>query len=75
VFEKTKNPWTVMLHMGHKKLDTTQHYLSAMSNQKHECEWTCKIACNPTERMKLIEEGYTLVEKDGNDWYFKIPKI
>jgi integrase len=73
-YQKTKSPWEVMLHMGHKKLDTTQHYLLAMSQQSTETEWTGKIASNKEERLKLIEEGYTLVEKDGADWYFKIPK-
>ncbi len=74
VYQKTKNPWLVMLHMGHKRLDTTQHYLRAMTQQLADVEWTCKIANTQEQRIKLIEEGYTLVEKDGADWYFKIPK-
>lgn len=75
VYQKTKNPWKVMLHMGHKKLDTTQYYLSFMTTQMTDIDWTCKIASTPAQRIKLIEEGYTLVEKDGADWYFKIPRI
>jgi integrase len=74
VYQKTKSPWIVMLHMGHKKLDTTQHYLQAMVMQAVEIEWSCKIASTSEQRIKLIEEGYTLVDKDGADWYFKIPK-
>jgi hypothetical protein len=38
VYERTQDPWRVMLHMGHKKLDTTQHYLSALMAQTNSDE-------------------------------------
>jgi hypothetical protein len=59
VYERTLDPWRVMLHMGHKKLDTTQHYLSAMMPQTNgEAEYTCKTAANVKEATDLIEAGF-----------------
>jgi integrase len=71
LWQKFPDPWRIMLHMGHKKLDTTQHYLSAMTAQNTEIEWICKTATTPQERIQLIEQGFTLVEKDENVSYYR----
>jgi integrase len=80
IWQKTKDPWTVMLHMGHKKLDTTQHYLSAMTAQQAtEQEYISKAVQLGTpntikEIMELIEAGFKKeTEADGYQ-IFKKPK-
>jgi integrase len=80
VWQKTHDPWTVMLHMGHKKLDTTQHYLSAMTAQQAtEQEYISKAVQLGTpntikEIMELIEAGFKKeTEADGYQ-IFKKPK-
>ncbi len=65
LYYATQDPWRVMLHLGHKKLDTTQHYISGMIPQG-ETEYTCKTAKTPEEAIALIEAGFQYVtEMDG----------
>jgi integrase len=78
MWHKTKDPWTVMLHMGHKKLDTTQHYLRAMTMQPcYEQEYISKAVQLGTpntikEIMELIEAGFRKeTEADGYQIYRK----
>jgi integrase len=59
----TSDPWRVMLHLGHKKLETTQHYISGMKPMNDDQEWTCKTAANAKEASELIEQGFTFVER------------
>jgi integrase len=80
VWQKTHDPWAVMLHMGHKKLDTTQHYLSAMTAQQAtEQEYISKAVQLGTpntikEIMELIEAGFKKeTEADGYQ-IFRKPK-
>jgi integrase len=62
----TLDPWRVMLHLGHKKLDTTQHYISGMKLQNGEEEYTCKTAKTIEEATALIEAGFQYVtEMEG----------
>jgi hypothetical protein len=62
----TLDPWRVMLHLGHKKLDTTQHYISGMKLQNGDEEYTCKTAKTIEEVTTLIEEGFQYItEMDG----------
>jgi integrase len=60
LYYSTQDPWRVMLHLGHKKLDTTQHYISGMIPQG-EAEYTCKTAKTPEEAIALIESGFQYV--------------
>jgi integrase len=80
IFQKCKDPWTTMLHMGHKKLDTTQQYLRAMTQQPiFEQEYISKAVQLGTpntikEIMELIETGFKKeTEADGYQ-IFKKPK-
>ncbi len=80
MWQKYKDPWIVMLHMGHKQLSTTQHYLSRMTVQlaKQE-EYTVHAIKmgeqNTIEKIcQLIEQGYKKeTEVDGYQ-IFKKPK-
>jgi integrase len=81
MWQKTHDPWTVMLHMGHKRLDTTQHYLRAMTAQMatQEPEYITKAVQlgTPTtleEIMELVEAGFRKeTEADGYQ-IFRKPK-
>jgi integrase len=50
------NPYTVMILMGHTKLETTQRYMHMMN--LNEDEWDCAGATTAKEAMKLIENGF-----------------
>ena len=72
LYQKFPDPWRIMLHMGHKRLDTTQHYLSVMTIQNTETEWICKTATTTQERIQLIEQGFTHIQtEDGISFYKK----
>jgi integrase len=53
------NPYTVMVLMGHKKLQTTQRYMHLLN--LNDDEWTCSGATTAKEAMKLIEAGFQYV--------------
>jgi integrase len=53
------NPYTVMVLMGHKKLETTQKYMHLLN--LNDDEWTCTGATTAKEAMKLIEAGFQYV--------------
>ena len=42
-------------------------------NQQSD-QFITQIASNKKERIDLMNEGWNLVEKDGDDWYFRKPK-
>ncbi len=80
VWQKCRDPWIVMTHMGHKKLETTQHYLRAMTVQQlTETEYISKAVQlgTPTtikEIMELIDAGFRKeTEADGYQ-IFRKPK-
>lgn len=53
------NPYTVMMLMGHKKLETTQKYMHLIN--LNDDEGTCAGATTAKEAMKLIEAGFQYV--------------
>ena len=65
LYYRLPDPINVMRHLRHKKLETTMHYIRGITI-RGEAEWVCKVAKTTEERVKLIEEGFTLVEKDGD---------
>ena len=72
LYYATQDPWRVMLHLGlgHKKLDTTQHYISGMIPQGEE-EYTCKTATNLKEATTLIEAGFQYITEMDNIKIFR----
>jgi len=52
----TNNPYTVMVLMGHKKIETTQKYMHLMNFD--ESEWVCSGATTAKEATQLIEAGF-----------------
>jgi integrase len=52
----TNNPYTVMVLMGHKKIETTQKYMHLMNLD--EAEWICSGATTAKEATQLIEAGF-----------------
>jgi len=53
------NPYTVMVLMGHRKLETTQRYMHLLN--LNDDEWTCTGATTTKEATKLIEAGFQYV--------------
>ncbi len=53
------NPYTVMVLMGHTKLETTQRYMHLMNF--NDDEWTCVGATTAKDATKLIESGFQYV--------------
>lgn len=53
------NPYTVMVLMGHTKLETTQRYMHLLN--LNDDEWTCTGATTAKEAMKLVEVGFQYV--------------
>jgi hypothetical protein len=53
------NPYTVMVLMEHKKLETTQKYMHLLN--LNDDEWTCTGATTAQEAIKLIEAGFQYV--------------
>jgi integrase len=60
----TKDPYFVMVQMGHKKLETTQKYMHLMN--LNDDEWTCKTASTVEQVTQLVEAGFQYVtDMDG----------
>jgi hypothetical protein len=71
LYYKIRDPWLVMQHMRHKRLDTTQDYLRGMKISGEE-EYTTKTAKTVEEIQQLIESGFTKHDEiDGIHIYRK----
>ena len=73
-YHKTKDILHVMYVLGHKSLLTTQRYVGLYKqvyNSIQTNRFITKIASTKKERCELINDGWILVSKDGDDWYFK----
>ena len=65
------DPIGVMRHLRHKRMETTMHYLRAITLDG-DIQYDCKTAKTPEEITKLIELGYTLADTiDGIHFYRK----
>jgi len=71
LYNKTKDPIRVMRYLGHKKLETTMHYLRGIHLDAEE-EYTCRTASNVKEATELIEAGFEYIQEiDGLRLYRK----
>jgi hypothetical protein len=59
------DPIGVMRHLRHKRMETTMHYLRAITLDG-DIQYDCKTAKTPEEITKLIELGYTLADTVGD---------
>jgi len=65
------DPIGVMRHLRHKRMETTMHYLRAITLDG-DVQYDCKTAKTPEEIQKLIELGYTKADEiDGIHFYKK----
>jgi integrase len=53
------NPYTVMVLMGHTKLETTQRYMHLLNF--NDDEWICAGATTAKQAIRLIETGFQYV--------------
>jgi integrase len=66
LYHRTKDPIRVMRHLGHKKLETTMHYLRGIHLDAEE-EYTCRTATNAKEATELMEVGFEYVATTPQD--------
>jgi len=65
------DPIGVMRHLRHKRMETTMHYLRALTLDG-DAEFDCKTATNAQEIAALIEKGYVKADEiDGIHFYKK----
>jgi integrase len=77
-YHKTRDLIHVMVILGHRKIETTYKYLRLyhqIYKPQQPDQFITKIASTKKERIELLSDGWILVEKDRDDWYFKKPKI
>ena len=76
-YHKTRDILHVMGVLGHRCLATTHRYVR-LYNQIYKPQvldkYVTKIAATKEERCDLINDGWDLVDKDGEDWYFRKPE-
>ena len=67
---RTRDIYHVKRVLGHKNIKNTEIYINIVGFDDNE-NYICKTATTKDERINLIEAGFTLVEKDGDEWYFR----
>jgi integrase len=75
-YHKTRDILHVMAILGHRSINTTYRYVrlcTQIYKPKQKIKYVTKIASNKEERIELINDNWELVEKDGEDWYFRQP--
>ena len=76
-YHKTRDILHVKTVLGHKSINTTMRYVelySQLYSGNRPDQFITKIAATKDERIELMNDGWDLVEKDGEDWYFRKPK-
>jgi len=56
---------------------TTQRYVELycqIYDTNKPDQFITKIAATKEERITLINDGWTFIKNDGDDWYFRKPK-
>jgi len=73
----TKDILHIKTLLGHKSLLTTQHYVELYTqiygDNKAE-QFITKIAATKEERITLMNDGWTFIKNDDEEWYFRKPK-
>jgi integrase len=68
-YARTKDLLYVKERLGHRSLTSTIKYIHLLPLDSDE--WICKVASTKQEHTELIEEGFTFVSKQGEEWYFR----
>jgi integrase len=68
-YHRTKDILHVMQLLGHKSIRNTLVYTHLVNFESDD--WVCKVATTKEERINLVENGFTFVAKDGEQWYFR----
>ena len=76
-YHKTRDILHVMGILGHRNINTTYRYVrlyNQIYKHQQQVKFVTKIASTKEERCNLINDGWDLVEKAGEDWYFRKPE-
>jgi hypothetical protein len=68
-YYRTRDIIWVKQVLGHKSINNTMRYVSLIPRENDD--FIVKIATNKVGRVKLLEEGFELIGKDGNEWYLR----
>jgi len=74
---QTKDILHVKAVLGHRSINTTMMYVELYAqiySDDRPSQFITKIASTKEERCTLINDGWSLVDKDSEDWYFRRPK-
>jgi len=69
LYHRTKDILLVKSQLGHKSLTSTLVYTHLISFK--DDDYVCKVATTKEERRNLIENGFTFVAKEDEEWYFR----
>jgi len=76
-YHKTRDILHVMGILGHRNINTTYRYVrlyNQIYKHQQQVKFVTKIASTKEQRCELINDSWDLVEKEGEDWYFKKPE-
>ena len=76
-YHRTKDILHTKTLLGHRSLMTTQRYVELYSqiyDSDKPNQFITKIAVTKEERCALINDGWTFIKNDRDDWYFRKPK-
>jgi integrase len=76
-YHKTRDILHVMVILGHRKIETTYRYVRLyhqIYKPQQPKQFITKITPTKEQRIELMNDGWTLVDKDEKEWYFRKPK-
>jgi integrase len=76
-YHKTRDILHVRSILGHRSIKTTYRYVrlyTQIYKPQQPNNFITKIASTKEERCELINDGWELIDKDNEDWYFRKPK-
>jgi len=71
---RTRDILHVKMVLGHRSINTTMRYVELykqLYSNDGPNQFITKIASTKKDRCILINDGWDLVDKDGEDWYFR----
>jgi integrase len=76
-YHKTRDILHVKMVLGHRDITMTMRYVELYKqiySDDTPRQFITKIASTKEERISLSNDGWSILEKDGDDWYFRKPK-
>jgi integrase len=68
-YHKTRDIIHVQQVLGHRSINNTLRYVQLVPNEEED--YIVKIVTTREDRVKLLEDGFDLIQKDGEEWYLR----